>query len=599
MKSRRLMLITSVALIVAAAACSVLKKENSEKDIRVFLSTFQSSLSAPDEQILRYFESKQSREAILAAIRILQNKEHEFITCTAAFDEATITVEDNGINVVVAASFKSKDLDHDYDGASSLTLTLKSKNGSFVITQLHAEEFYKAFADIRNGMEWNVERKLEMRKREPIYALAKVLQTSYDSIVWYTIYKGQRYFYAVKDGDWVGYTTRYEKRLGDPNCKMGLIDDEGKVVVPLEYDLVGTPGFSFPDIVEVKKDGRIGYYSLAAEELVIEPVYDMIIPYQQENVYVIVKKDGNYGWIDQGYVYTPGFPSPAAESWLKGFSFLPKNLVLQADSTIAFAEVPNADGAGNGIVMPPSYLVKTGLFSEVVTGISTTPMPINGWTEYVTTGGTLLQSISDKINAVMTTITERYLDGREEFYTYNRVSFVNQQQDTLAVSDIASSGSIIIKQIDSTLLELRFNADWSEGSEFEEFNIPICEYFRMGDDLSVIRLQSRRMFSFTEFVKIDSGYLTGNFNGWHEETGDEFQSNFLSLSTLNYMRNEILAQYGYRFADEIAQGRFKYADWYKPQYDKVEEFQDQMTEIDLYNMMFLDKVIALMQDKPV
>jgi hypothetical protein len=47
-------------------------------------------LSSTDENILRYFETRQSKEAILTMVRILQNKEEEFIDCVAAFDDAVI-----------------------------------------------------------------------------------------------------------------------------------------------------------------------------------------------------------------------------------------------------------------------------------------------------------------------------------------------------------------------------------------------------------------------------------------------------------------------------------------------------------------------------
>ncbi len=320
--------------------------------------------------------------------------------------------------------------------------------------------------------------KLEMRKREPIYTLAKVLQANFDSVVWYTTYKEQRYFYAV-NGNWIGYNNRWEKRQGNPDCKMGLIDDEGNIVIPVAYDLVGTLGFHFEDQVEVKKDGKVGYFSISEKQLTIPTEYDMIIPYGKDAVFAIVKKDTEYGWIDEAYQFKSGFPSAEAEKWVSSFAFLPKDLKLKGDSVISFAEVPNAEGAGSGIVMPPSYLVKTGIFNEVIVGISTTQVPLNGWTDYLVTDGTVLEKITDKIEAVLTTITERYLDGREEFYTYNRLAFVNDKFDTLAVSDVPTSGKISFKQIDSTLLELKFDASNFEGATSLNITFPSMHTFSL------------------------------------------------------------------------------------------------------------------------
>jgi hypothetical protein len=597
MKRSNRIVVAAAVILAVVAACSVLKKENAEKDIRVFLTTFQGSLASTDEEILKYFESRQSKEAIISAVRILQNKEHEFIECIASFDNADITTEDKGLKVVIPVAFRTKDLDNGQDGASSIVMFVKQKDDSFVITKLEAEEFYKTFADIRNMIEWSVELKLEMREREPIYALAKVLQMKFDSVVWYTTYKTQRYFYAV-NGNWIGYENRWQKRHGDPDCKMGLIDDEGNIIVPLEYDLVGTLGFHFDDEVEVKKDGKVGYFNIATKQVTIPTSYDMIIPYEKDHARAIVKQDTVYGWIDEAYQYQSGFPSAQAQKWVRSFAFFPKDLKLKADSVISFAEVPNADGAGSGIVMPPSYLVQTGIFNEVIVGISTTKVPLNGWTDYLVTDGTMLEKITDKIEAVLTTITERYLDGREEFYTYNRLAFVNDKFDTLAVSDVPTSGKISFKQIDSTLLELKFDASNFEGSDIAEYNFPEYAYFRLSTDLTVSKLESRRSFAFTQFVKIDSSYLSGEFTRYTEEAG-EVQATFLSLKTLNYMRNQILADYGYRFTAEEDVAQFQYADWYKPQYDTVQECEEQMNEIDLHNLRFLDQVIAQMGTKRV
>lgn len=599
MKLPNRVLVAAISFVAVVAGCSVLKKENSEKDVRVFLTTFQSSLGSSDEEILRYFETRQSREAVLSAVKVLQNKEHEFIECVASFDNAEIFIAEKSVKVVIPVSFQTKNLEYAQDGATTLEMTLRAKNDSFVITQLQAENFYKTFADIRNTIEWSVEQKLEMRKREPIYTLAKVLQAKFDSVVWYTTYKDRRYFYVV-NGNWIGYTNRWEKRHGDPDCKMGLIDDEGNIIVPLEYDLVGTLGFHFDDQVEVKKNGKVGYFNLSTKQITIPADYDMIIPYGKGQSLAIVKNDSSYGWIDEAYQYKTGFPSTAAEKWVNSFAFLPRDLKLQADSTISFAEVPNADGAGSGIVMPPSYLVKTGIFNEVVVGISTTPVPINGWTDYLVTGATTLEKITNKVEAVFTTITERYLEGREEFYTYNRLAFVNEKFDTLTVTDIPTSGKINFTRIDSTLLEVKFDASYypeSDAGMAAEYNMPQYTYFRLKPDLTVSKLESVRTFPFTEFVKIDSAYLAGDFTMWTQE--GEVQTSFLSFATLNFMRNEILAANGYRFTGEAELDQFKYVNWYQPRFDTIQQCEEQMTETDLHNLHFLDRIITRMGDKPV
>ncbi|HEY9045400.1 MAG TPA: YARHG domain-containing protein, partial [Ohtaekwangia sp.] len=353
-----------------------------------------------------------------------------------------------------------------------------------------------------------------------------------------------------------------------------------------------TIGFDVPGLVEIKKNGKVGYFNLETQQQIVEPLYDMIIPYTADNSFALVKQDTLYGWIDHAFQYHEGFPSAAAEQLVDKYEFLPKNLVLKGDAK-AFCEIPNQEYMGAGIIMPPSYMVTTGILSEIVSGISTAEVPLNAWTEYIATGSTMLESITDKIQAVVTTINERYIEGREEFYTYDRLVLVNHQHDTLAVSDINSSSKINFHKLNDTLLELQYESNQPEGSDFDEFNIPAYTYFRLNAGTAATPCTSHRRFPQSQFVKLDSSYLSGDFKRYTDK-GEENVS-FLSLATVTYIRNEILADYGYSFpGSEIAEN-YKYYKWYKPQFDKEEDLQDLLTEEDRHNLAFLAKIISLLQ----
>ncbi len=77
-------------LAIAIAACSTLKTKDSDEDIRLFLGSFEASLKLSDAGILKQFKVKQTREAVLSAIHVLQNKESEYIVCTMAYQAAII-----------------------------------------------------------------------------------------------------------------------------------------------------------------------------------------------------------------------------------------------------------------------------------------------------------------------------------------------------------------------------------------------------------------------------------------------------------------------------------------------------------------------------
>jgi hypothetical protein len=265
-----------------------------------------------------------------------------------------------------------------------------------------------------------------------------------------------------------------------------------------------------------------------------------------------------------------------------------------------FCEIPSADQTGNGLIVPPSYLSKHGIFNEIEGNISTTKVPVNGWTDYKETTGSFLESITESIQAVVTTIRERYLDGREEFYNSSTLVFVNDKLDTLHVASI-SGEEVSMHPIDSSLLEVRTPHDFWFG-EYEagdESNLYQHTYFSIGSNNEITQLKSNRLYPQTQFVMLDSSYLTGNFLVYSSITQKEEPTNFLSVRTLTFMRDEILASYGYTFHDKEKIAQFQQiGTWYTPRYLKLEEFENKMTTIDRYNLKFLNKILDLIQ-KPL
>lgn len=586
------------ALLFIVTACNILKSEDQQQAVLNFLGTFQTKLQAPQEEINALFDARQSPEVISGVVSILQNKEHEYINCTAAFAQASVVEEEEGIKVIIPASFDSKGIEETFHENANLTLWLKPSKNSFVISKVEGEEFYKAFASIKSNMEWRVERKREEVRREPIYARARELEQQFDSVVWFTTYQEKNYYYVVS-GAWVNYFMRYDENPQTPSYQMGLVNEAGEIIIPLEYELIGTIGFDQPNIVEVKKNGKSGWFDIEARKALGETSYDIIIPYRNTDVKAIVKTDTTFGWLTDTFEYKKGFPSAEAKKWVKSFSFLPTSLRIHHEST-AMCEIPRLDDTGYGIVMPPSYLVKNGIFKEIVGGITTTPVPINGWTEYVETNGTRVQNITEKINAVITSITEHYLEGREEFYTENRLTFVNEASDTLAIASIPTDSVIHMKRI-GNVLEIKSPAPyyWFEGGMYEDYNLPMYTYFMLGDEFSVKPLRTVRTFASTEFVKLDSSYLMGSFSHWNRNTDEEEQTDFLSVATIEYMRNEILAFYGFKFSDPSVADHFVGFSWYSVKHENMESLEADLTEIDKHNLAFLEKILVLLKTKAV
>jgi hypothetical protein len=577
-------------ILLIVYACSVLKKEDSNQEVRDFLVDFQASLLNSEDIVLKQFDAQQSRESLISAIRILQNKEHEFIVCESSFNAATIDLSGEFIQVTVPVAFRSRSLEEEYHENTSIIMWLQPKRKSYAIAKLDAVEFYNTFAKIKNEMQWTVEREREFQKREPVYALAKTLEANFDSLIWFTTYREKKYFYAVV-GNWTNWFDQYAAKRPAMDAKVGLIDESGEVIVPIAYSLVGTLGFSHADIVEVNQDGKYGYFDLSSRREVIPALYDLIIPYGRDGAKVIVKSDSAYGYYDEQYQFTAGFPNDDAAAYVKSFKFIPANLHIDIES-YALSEIPRRDHAGDGIVVMPSYLAATGVFEEVLHGISPTEFPLNGYTDYVETKNSVLVTITESMRALVTTIKERYLDGREEFYEHNNLVFIGPNEDTLSVTKLYSKGDVSFRSI-GALLEAKTLADefWYEGADWEDA-VPNYHYYLIGDDLQVMPLRSKRNFKMTEFVKLDSSYLTGDFQRLNPESGETMATSFLSVNTMQYMLNEILASYGVKFFHQ--DGQYDQFPQYKNISEKTrDEIASTLSEIDAHNVAFLERMIEM------
>ncbi len=103
----------------------------------------------------------------------------------------------------------------------------------------------------------------------------------------------------------------------------------------------------------------------------------------------------------------------------------------------------------------------------------------------------------------------------------------------------------------------------------------------------VMELPSNRSFAFTQYVAIDSTYFKGCW--WRkveaeEPTNEMLSYNHLLPEDLDIMRNEIYADYGYRFQSPKWQQYFKQFDWYKPRYDNVD---NQITPLEKANIDYI------------
>lgn len=602
--SRSRILVMLLIGVVALKSCSSLRQNDPNEKVMSFINDFRSNLSATDDVIKAQFQvsavANVSEEGIMRAIRIMQNADQakDSITCVINFDAPAITQESGDIRVDFTAQFASVDPNNILQKEAQFTLWLSNIQGRLVITNIDAMSFYNGYQGAVFELQTMKYRERDLASRKIFFDQARMLQQTYDTVIWYTQYNDSIYYYVV-NGEWQNFFM-VDNGERSTSAKMGLVSESGRVIVPPAYDLVGTISFETENVVEVKKDNLVGHFAMDGKEIA-PAVYEWIIPYTQDGVYALVKKDSEIGWLDNSYVHHAGFPSDEAKKYIDEFGYLDKNIEISY-TTMPTAEVIDVNYMGRGIVVPPSYFVQAGVLNEIISDIYTGENSF-GWggIEKIETEGSMFEKISDKFSALLVMLNDHYLEGREGFYQRTNLTFVDDQHQ-LTTSFTMPSGKISFNRIDSTLMEVRLLREAKpEGYEYSEMDeddwfAPYYKYFRLQDG-TISPLESHRNYEFTQFVKIDSSYLEGTFTTWDEETQSVKTQNFPFAHTLQWMRNEILADYGYGFNDSEMREQFTHQDWYAPRYFSYAEFYDSMTEIDKHNLEFLERIIGTLDVK--
>jgi hypothetical protein len=584
--------IATPVLALIVLSCSVLKREDPNEKVREFLFSFESSLYKTENMTLEFFATKQSRDAILAIVRVLQNKD-QLVVCTPDFKNALIYSEQLPIQAKIPIIFSIKGANTSDTVHHQLRINIEPIGDSFKIIDIEGEAFYHAFQRMKNISAWDAALQEAIDKRAWIFENARVLRERFDSVVWYTELDNARFFYVTR-GRW-NHPFSTSKKEYDSAARMGLVDQEGEIVIPVEYDLIGTIGFQFHDKVEVMRDGRVGYFDLESRKLVIEPIYDWIAPSDQQDAFAVCKKDSLVGWLDKSYEFNAGFKDDEMRQWISRYSFLQRAMYLTGDQ-YGICEVPDRNHVGDGTIIPPAYLSKFGVLEPILNGMTTTERPFNGWTAYVEKKTSTLATLSSQLTALVTVVKERYLEGREEFYTSSKVLLMSDFPPSFGSADI--SGEIAsIRMVDSTLIEIQTPHDYwfAEEDVSEELNLIKHSYVSITNQ-GVKQLASRRLFPQTEFVMLDSSYVTGEFIVYNKEKKTEEKASFLSRKTLSHMRNEILASNGYTFPELGTGEHFQYLREGKDEIDSFDKALERLSPIDRHNFEFLSSLLA---DKPV
>jgi WG containing repeat/YARHG domain len=593
-------IISTVAILAMAVACSVITKKDLEKDVNVFLMSFQNNLSKSNDEILKQFKTDQGKESILSAIEILKNKNTSFVEIEVNYKEAKTSWNDDSslkVEIPVVLMPKGKGLER-----LSFDLILLRKSQGYFISQIDAENLFARVRTLRFENTKVEELSKLLSSLKTYFDQAKALQNEYDTVVWYVNHKDKTYYYVING--MYDFESLQKGTSDTSKYKMGLVDDSGKVIVPPEYDLIGSPSINIENAIEVKSNGKTGYYSLEGTQI-IPANYDWVVSFDKGKAIALLKSDSTFDWLDNEMTIHSGFPSVDAQNFIKDFSFLTsKKVQLGAayhDLTNVLSISPNHDPVG--LAIPPAYLVHFGIFKSIEDNfISSNEGPKMDYYwggEFIHNTNQIVFSISETISAIVSNFERRFIGGRGEFYRESKLLLVNNSMETLGEAEAEGSSVALFRKLNSELIEEKFQIDDMMGpADYIEQDIPYYRYFRV-DSTGITKLESKREFHFTEFVKIDSSYFSGNFNTYDYGTSQQGKSMFLSKETIEHIRDEILASYGFIFTDPKKMELFKVYKWYAPSISSYEEIYYKATEIERFNLDFLAKLIgSIPTEKP-
>ena len=447
---------------------------------------------------------------------------------------------------------------------------------------------------------------------ERVNAFKTAYGNLYDKIMYITIVEDQIYFYVLK-GKWEdSYWGEGQKTLKKGTYKMGLVNEQNEVLVPVEYDKIYNLGGTAVGLMEVEKAGKLGLYDLKGNAL-LEAIYDAIYPCpRMEGAWVQVKKGDQYGWLGKdGKVYFDGmtntnialFKAPTASETISHWNFDSRDFTLHPllHWESLFFEDSNGSGA---MLFTPSYLNQLDLVPEIQQ-------------DWLFDGGDFgnertqavieeNRAVGSGINALLTTFNEAFMDARGYQNESKDVVTVDEDMNVVDVLPIkinfhqkACSYDVTFQFVAHNVLEVRQAG--TTDYQIYDWGMTYYRYYRIEANGEIEPMEIDGAFHFTRVLKITPDYFKGCFardftledeKRWNQDEGpfSYVQLEHLSIEDLDVMRNEIYAAHGYKFKSQKWQDYFSKKAWYRPKADNVDAA---LSEIEKHNI----KVILAQKEK--
>lgn len=418
---------------------------------------------------------------------------------------------------------------------------------------------------------------------------AKKLISKFDAAPYYFQTNGAAYFYVVK-GKWEQKSINVFKQKG---FKMGIADSEGQLLSKVKYTKIFSPDVTAKDWIETEVNGKYGLFNYKTKAA-IPCQYDIIYPAATTSELAIGQIDNHFFSISKdGTTKKKQLVEPIFQAFMNKWKYTAQD--NKTPILIRYAKRDKDQGIfeGNGVSFLPSCLLNFNTFPEMFAYIIPKTENKNQFdegTEELHISVEDQQKTNDGVWGVVSNFYESGI-GVRDGYSNEDKSLTTVDQNNKKISSIKfASSSSGYGPCGSMKNEYQFINKNLLFTKNVHFMGTVIKLFRIEETGKITSLTSPRKYAYTKYVSINEQYFKGCFceeipNGDYEE-GNIYLSKHLSVEELDIMRNEIFAEYGYRFKNEKWQKYFGQFDWYTPQYDNVDE---QLSEIDKANIKVILK----------
>ena len=624
-------LITVAILVLLGGAFLFIRSRNLIKpktaEINQFLYAFSNQINeGRTDSLLADFDVNTPPLALKNLINLLvgkkdiNSKDKPLAKIKLNVDAAAITIVNSELILAkIPAELSRESFD---PKTSELTLKIHQIGPhKFKIIQIDARGFLLDFFAYENLIRSKIlsDKDLYSSITLKAFETAKQLKSKYDSVIWFGHLDNKTYFYVVK-GKWdIDKDINREKDSVIDPYKMGLVGPDLKEIIPVEYDLIHNINGTFPSMVEVERANKKGFFDLNGK-IIIPVNYDQIFPVDDENNLAVLKNGEDYFYLKKDMSISDKVELKMSDFFSK-IKMLSSQSNLYKDALSVITEYNSRSDHG-AIYIAPSYLADLNMISKW----QSFKNPLrkvefeDAHANYNISFSSDAKEPDNWFLASFYKIRDYYIGGRTEFYEKKNLVIIDKKSNRVFTHDIETdltweeSGGVslegscdvnTIKSINDTLFEVKsgaiLNVDLYDTTKYV-FGGPSYSYFVIKNN-KLIGLRTNRKFGFTKFTKMDDSYLNNCYvlevgsGGYYSRKKKNID--YVTPEMLQYIKNEIYADYRYQFKDkrwvEIFQEMPSYLgdENVKPNVS----VDDSLTAIDKYNINWINQKLKSTQEK--